>query len=71
MKSADTCTTQGLSGYRTADAAPLITFRCAACCKPKATMGRKLRFVMGLRQFVCAACDAAMPKTTRSRGDGG
>lgn len=25
-------------------------------------MGRKLRFVMGLRQFVCAACDLAMPK---------
>lgn len=66
MKSADTATRLGSAGHAPAGPGCSITFRCAACCKPKVTMGRKLRFVMGLRQFVCAACDKAMPKASSS-----
>lgn len=32
------------------------SFRCGACCKPKPITGRRLKRVMGLRQYVCAGC---------------
>lgn len=66
MKSADTSTRLGSQGHAPAGPGASITFRCAKCCKPKQTMGRKLRFLQGLRQFVCAACDQAMPKPASS-----
>lgn len=34
-----------------------MTFRCAACAKVKGVVGRKLKRVMGLRQYVCAGCN--------------
>lgn len=34
------------------------TFRCAACGVPKMVLGRKLRRVQGVRQWVCARCAA-------------
>lgn len=39
-------------------------FLCAECNRPKGTLGRRIRFVrkMGARVYVCASCDAAMPK---------
>lgn len=33
-----------------------MTFRCGACCKVKPVVGRKLKRVLGLRQYVCAKC---------------
>lgn len=33
-----------------------ITFRCGACSKVKSCIGRKLKRVMGLRQYVCEGC---------------
>jgi hypothetical protein len=33
-----------------------ITFRCGACAKVKSCNGRKLKRIMGLRQYVCAGC---------------
>ena len=36
--------------------APKQKFMCAACCKPNILLGRKLRRIHGIRQFVCAAC---------------
>ena len=32
------------------------TFRCGACAKFRMIHGRRLKRVMGLRQYVCAAC---------------
>ena len=32
------------------------SFKCGACCKPKPINGRRLKRVMGLRQYVCAGC---------------
>lgn len=66
MKSADTATRLGIAGNAPAGPGCSITFRCAKCCKPRQTIGRKLRFLQGLRQFVCAACDLAMPKASSS-----
>lgn len=39
-------------------------FLCAECNRPKGTLGRRLRFVRkaGMRTYVCASCDASMPK---------
>lgn len=39
-----------------------MTFRCGACCKVKPVVGRKLKRVLGLRQYVCAKCIGAPPK---------
>jgi predicted SprT family Zn-dependent metalloprotease len=33
-----------------------ISFRCAACAQPKPTLGRRLKRVLGLRQYVCKGC---------------
>lgn len=38
------------------------TFRCGACSQPRSTGGRKLRRVLGLRTWVCAACAPAARK---------
>lgn len=46
----------------TIDEAPVLpagygmTFKCAACVKPKPIVGRKLQRVDGVRQYVCAGC---------------
>lgn len=32
------------------------SFKCGACCKPKPILGRRLKRVMGLRQYVCVGC---------------
>ena len=32
------------------------SFKCGACCKPKPIQGRRLKRVLGLRQYVCAGC---------------
>jgi len=39
-------------------------FLCGECNKPKGTLGRRLRFVrkLGLRVYVCRACDEQMQK---------
>jgi predicted SprT family Zn-dependent metalloprotease len=42
--------------WRQAGTGMYITFRCAACCKVKGCNGRKLKRVMGLRQYVCKEC---------------
>lgn len=33
-----------------------MTFKCAACWKVKAVQGRKMKRVLGLRQYVCKGC---------------
>lgn len=33
-----------------------MSFKCAACVKPKPILGRKLQRVDGVRQFVCKGC---------------
>lgn len=33
-----------------------MSFRCAACAKPKPVPGRRLKRVLGLRQWVCKGC---------------
>lgn len=35
-----------------------MAFRCAACAKPKPVPGRRLKRVLGLRQWVCKGCAA-------------
>ena len=32
------------------------TFRCAACEKPRQIMGRRMKAVQGLKQYVCKEC---------------
>lgn len=32
------------------------TFRCGACTKPRPIFGRRMRRVLGLRQYVCKGC---------------
>ena len=43
-------------------------FLCGECNHSKGLLGRRLRFVrkVGMRVFVCAACDKAMPKKART-----
>ncbi len=33
-----------------------MTFRCGACAHIKPVVGRKLKRVLGLRQYVCVKC---------------
>ncbi len=42
--------------YRPAGVGLTLTFRCADCAVPKPVLGRKLKRVRGLRQWVCAGC---------------
>lgn len=37
-------------------------FNCGRCHKPSPQPGRKKRFILGARVFVCAHCVAAEPK---------
>ncbi len=36
--------------------APSHHFLCGLCHKSRSTLGRRMRFVLGLRAFVCAGC---------------
>lgn len=42
-------------------------FLCAECNGAKQLLGRRLRFVrkVGMRTYVCAECDAAMPRRAK------
>lgn len=42
--------------YKPAGPGMYMTFRCAACCKVKEVQGRKMKRVLGLRQYVCKGC---------------
>ena len=48
--------TRGCAASVPPSAGMAMTFRCAACTKFKFCTGRKLRRVLGLRQYVCAEC---------------
>jgi len=42
--------------FRAAGVGHGMTFKCAACLRPSQILGRRLRRVHGVRQWVCGGC---------------
>lgn len=56
MKSADYSTRSAEPKTFQPGAGHHTNFLCGKCSKTKETIGRRIRFVRGLRTYVCAAC---------------
>lgn len=54
--SSDTSTKAPAPAWRHAGSGHSSTFLCAKCAKGRAMLGRTMRMVRGMRQWVCADC---------------
>jgi hypothetical protein len=58
--SSDNARLRPTPGFKPSGVGLYMTFRCAACANVRGCVGRKLKRVMGLRQFVCQKCAETM-----------